>query len=485
MIWHTHWFQRFWDVVGAASVRVKVMGIVIGVIVLLGLFVGMQMRGVLYNTLETALMRQGIDLAHFVLERVDRTVEAGDPEALRDELLGLQDHYSGNGHNTLIDYVLVTGNEGEIIATTADQAAPVLPPVAPDTMRARNLVTVWGDVIDVAAALPGGAGELRIGLGEDNIEQIVQVVTTQIVTITLAMIAVGFAAAAFLTWILTRPISSLVEATRTVEAGDYSVRVPRWAKDEIGELAEAFNAMTRSLAQAERERRERDHLRANYIRGVITAQEDERKRIARELHDSTSQALTSLLVSLRQLEQTQDARLAQQRIGEIRSVVNNTLDEVHALAWQLRPTVLDDLGLTAALQRYIEDYQRRFNVQVDFVFRHLGERLPVELETTLYRVIQEGLTNIARHASARNASILLEGRPGCVRLIVEDNGVGFDAGKQMVSQKNLGLQGIRERVTLLGGSLTIESQPGQGTSLFVEIPLIPVAPDAQPKEVKE
>jgi signal transduction histidine kinase len=234
-------------------------------------------------------------------------------------------------------------------------------------------------------------------------------------------------------------------------------------------LAAAFNAMTRSLAQADRERAEREQLRANYIRRVITAQEDERKRIARELHDSTSQALTSLLVGLRHLEEATDPDTAHQRIGEIRKTVNATLDEVHALAWQLRPSVLDDLGLAAALQRYIADYQTRYGIQVDYAARNLAERLPVEVETTLYRVIQEGLTNIARHARAHNASILIEQRAASVRVIVEDNGVGFDV--EQVGGKRLGLQGIHERVQLLGGKLVIESQPGQGTSLFIEIPL--------------
>lgn len=468
----SRWLERLWDVFGAASVRVKVLGIVIGVIVLLGLFVSAQMRVVLYATLEAALETQGIDLAQFIGGRVDQAVVCCVDGDLPDVLAGLREHYSGNGHNTLVDYLFVTDANGDVIASAADQPLPpdVIRPTTPfRAPNVRQLAAPTGEVIDIRAALPLSATELRIGLAEDNIERIVELVTTQIISITLLMVAVGFAAAFFLTWILTRPLLSLLEATRAVERGDFSARVPRWAKDEIGDLATAFNAMTASLEQAEHARRDRDELRANYIRRVITAQEDERKRIARELHDSTSQSLTSLLVGLRHLEAADDPAAARQRLGDIRKIVNATLDEVHALAWQLRPSVLDDLGLAAALQRYIADYQGRYDVQVDYVARNLAERLPVAVETTLYRVIQEGLTNIARHAQARNASILIEQRPASVRVIVEDNGVGFDV--ERVGASRLGLQGIHERVQLLGGKLVIESQPGQGTSLFIEIPL--------------
>jgi len=272
-----------------------------------------------------------------------------------------------------------------------------------------------------------------------------------------------------LTWILTRPILSLVEATRAVANGDFSRQVTRWANDEIGDLADAFNAMTCSLARAAHERGEREALREGYIRGVISAQEEERKRIARELHDSTSQSLTSLLVGLRNLEEANDLGTVRTRIEDIRKVVNHTLDEVHMLAWQLRPSVLDDLGLAAALGRYMDDYQHRYGIQVDFIMRGLDERLPSALEASLYRMIQEGLTNIARHAQATNASVLLEQRQKGIRVIIEDNGIGFEIDEKAYSPKSLGLQGIRERAQLFGGKLTLESQLGHGTSLFIEI----------------
>jgi len=470
-VWQTALVQRFWSVFGAASIRVKVMGIVLGVIVLLGLFVTIQLRAALYDTLEDQLYVQGIGISDNVVPRVEQLVSE-DLSALTDYLRGTKTHYTGSGHNTLVDYVIVRNPDGSILSTTTDGAPPpeIAPslPINPDD-RIRKLTTTWGEVIDVTTLMANGL-IVQLGLSEDAIEEITNTVTFQIFSVTLVMIVVGFIAAFLLTWILTRPILSLVEATRAVANGDFSRQVTRWANDEIGDLADAFNTMTHSLAQAARESGEREAMREDYIRGVISAQEEERKRIARELHDSTSQSLTSLLVGLRNLEAANDLLTVRTRIEDIRKVVNNTLDEVHILAWQLRPSVLDDLGLVAALGRYIEDYQNRYQIQVDFVTRGLDERLAIALETSLYRMVQEGLTNIARHAQAKNASVLLEQRQNGIRVIIEDNGIGFEPDKQAYSQKSLGLQGIRERIQLFGGKLTIESQSGQGTSLFIEIP---------------
>lgn len=471
-VWQSPAFQRFWSVFGAASIRVKVMGIVLSMIILLGVFVTLQLRFALYETLEAQLYTQGLGISESMIRRVEQ-MSAEDPSTLPNYLEGVKEHYSEGGHNTLVDYVIVRNADGTVLASTIEGVLPgeIEPalPFAPE-QRVRKLVTPWGDVIDFTTPLANGQ-IIQLGLAEDTIEAITNTVTIQIFSITLVMVFVGFSAAFFLTWILTRPIHSLVEATRAVSSGNFSQRVTRWANDEIGDLADAFNAMTHSLERAARERGERDALREHYIRGVISAQEEERKRIARELHDSTSQSLTSLLVGLRNLEAAEDISTMRERIETIRHVVNHTLDEVHTLAWQLRPSVLDDLGLTAALRRYMDDYQQRHHLQVDFVARGLDERLPVVLETSLYRMVQEGLTNIARHAQAKTASVLLEQRQNDIRAIIEDNGIGFDAASKAYSQKSLGLQGIRERAELLGGKLTIESEPGQGTSLFIAIPL--------------
>lgn len=474
---HSWLFEHFWTVAGAASVRVKVLGIVLGVILLLSLFITIQMRIVLRDTLLRELVKQGMTLVDETAAQVESILAEERPDILQVMLQEKKVHYSGGSHNTRISYFLVQDISGEVISHTFEgafpaelltsyPAGPIVSPVVRDIQTGTEMN------LDISLSLPHSDNLiLRLGLSEANIQEVVYVVTWQIVSITLIMIAVGFAAAFFLTWILTRPILSLVEATQAVAKGDFSRQVSRWANDEIGDLAEAFNTMTRSLAEADEQRQERETLRENYIRGVIQAQEEERKRIARELHDSTSQSLTSLLVSLRNLEGIHDPEVLTARLSELRQVASGTLDEVHTLAWQLRPSVLDDLGLSVALQRYIADYEHRYSIPVGFVARGLKDRLPPAMEASIYRIVQEGLTNIIRHSNARNASVLLEQRQNSIRVIVEDDGVGFDPAVLKSSDRSFGLQGIRERAQLFGGQLIIESQPGQGSSLFIEIPL--------------
>ena len=446
-------FHRFWQIAGAVSIRVKVLGIVLSVIVLLGVFVTVQMRSVLAETLERRSLDQGEALAGQVADGVARFIQDESFAYAQAYLAEIRAHYSSAGHNTSVLYIFIEGTEQSLSAWDAG--------TVPN-----------GDaevVVDITVPVKETGAILHLGITDVTIDQTVGEVTIQLLTITLVMIAVGLGAAFFLTWILTRPIYDLVEATQSVAKGDYSQRVTQWADDEIGELAIAFNGMTEALVQAETERKERDQLRTQYVSKVIAAQEDERKRIARELHDSTGQSLTSLLVGLRNLKDVEEQVAVPARIDALRAIVSHTLDEVRQMAWQLRPSTLDDLGLLSAMQRYIDDYQQRFNVQVDFIARGIDGRLPVEMETVIYRVIQEALTNIVRHAQASSASVIIDRRLNTIRIIVEDNGIGFALIDKQYS-KSLGLQGIRERAALFNGTLTIETEPGQGTSLFVEIP---------------
>jgi len=227
------------------------------------------------------------------------------------------------------------------------------------------------------------------------------------------------------------------------------------------------------------ELKQRDALRGQLLAQAIAAQEDERKRIARELHDQTGQALTSLLVWLRALEAEADdtagLTISPDHLQELKAIVADTLDGVRTLALELRPSVLDDLGLVPALERYVRTCQGRHSLTIDFQTVGLeGVRLPPAVETGLYRIVQEALTNVVQHAEAGCASVLLGVRVGAVVAIVEDDGYGFEADRLMhgeMAEQWLGLSGMRERAELLGGRLTVESAPGAGTTVFVEVPL--------------
>lgn len=219
----------------------------------------------------------------------------------------------------------------------------------------------------------------------------------------------------------------------------------------------------------------KEEMRGELLRKLITAQEEERKRIARELHDEAGQALTSLLVNLRVLERAGTPAEISERVAEMRQVVTRILDEIRDLTVELRPSVLDDLGLVPALVRYAQECPQRLGIKVDLTSVGLSQaRLPHEVETTLYRIAQEALTNIARHAETDYASILLERRDGEVVMIIEDDGRGFDVARIMDTPgyRHLGLLGMRERAELVGGRLIVESAPDAGTTISVVIPLV-------------
>ena len=210
---------------------------------------------------------------------------------------------------------------------------------------------------------------------------------------------------------------------------------------------------------------------------LIGAQEAERGRISRELHDEIGQALTAMSIDLAQI----DARLPPEadselgeRLRETRSLVDETSERVSQLSLDLRPGALDDLGLVPALRWYVSRYIKRLGIEVDLVATGLEGRLAPEVETTVYRVAQEALTNVARHAHATRVCLRLERRASSICAVIQDDGQGFaveeDAG-QTRPERGAGLLGIRERVALLGGSFHIESRPGEGTRLSIEIPL--------------
>jgi signal transduction histidine kinase len=204
------------------------------------------------------------------------------------------------------------------------------------------------------------------------------------------------------------------------------------------------------------------------VRRVVEAQELERARLARELHDETGQALTSILLGLKPLEQSAETDEAREAVASVRELVVSTLQNVRRLAVELRPSALDDFGLVPAVERLVGTFREQSGLTVDLEAQLGEERLASDAETTLYRVIQEALTNVVKHAGASRVSILLQRKAGAVVAVVEDDGSGFDP--TWVGPESLGLAGMRERLSLAGGRLQVESAPGAGTTIVAEVP---------------
>ena len=215
------------------------------------------------------------------------------------------------------------------------------------------------------------------------------------------------------------------------------------------------------------ERAQQEDLRNRLIEQVMTAQEEERRRIARELHDETGQSLTALLVGLRTIEGSQTTAQAVELAQRLRETTAQTLIDVGRLWRGLHPGVLDDLGLAAAVTRHAEEFAQAHGVAVNVQTEGLDDGLSPLLQATLYRVLQEALTNVARHAGARSVNVRLVRGAGAVELRVQDDGAGFKPG----NSGRLGLRGMRERAALLGGSVEVGSEPGAGTTITAHIPV--------------
>lgn len=219
--------------------------------------------------------------------------------------------------------------------------------------------------------------------------------------------------------------------------------------------------------------KQKDEIRAQLLQKAINAQEDERKRVARELHDETSQSLSSFLLGLKLIEEAENMAFVKERIGELRQLVIETLADINNLALELRPAILDDLGLMAALDRYSSNFSKKTGIEVELQLAGLKSvRLMPEVETAIYRIVQESLTNIVKHAQANNVSILVELYNHNLIVIVEDDGVGFDITQLRAPSQdyiNLGIYGMIERATIIGGELNVESKLGEGTTIYLRL----------------
>jgi two-component system sensor histidine kinase UhpB len=278
-------------------------------------------------------------------------------------------------------------------------------------------------------------------------------------------------------WVLAqtlKPLSQLQNAVDQVRQGETQVRVPhsRLSDEQFERLIDTFNHM---LSEQERHALEMQNL----PRRMLRVQEEERQRLSRELHDEAAQALTSLLVHLRLLERAHTPEQAQERVQELRQLTAQALEEVRRVALDLRPTILDDLGLAAALEWRAEEFTKTSQIEANIHISGLSQRLPRDIELVFYRVGQEAFSNIARHAHAQNVRLVLTRQNNTLHLEIQDDGQGFNP--QHIQPHNtprgLGLLGMRERMAMINGHCHINSTPGNGTRIIASAPLTPIGDD--------
>ncbi len=250
------------------------------------------------------------------------------------------------------------------------------------------------------------------------------------------------------------------------------------AADELRRSERDYRSLAENLSVVNQER-------AELLQRTVTMQEEERTRIARELHDSIGQYVTALRLGMTAIERCVGAAgPANQRLAELKSLTDDLAGELNRMAWELRPMALDYLGLRGAVVQYLEEWGERAGLRVDLEISMDENRLPQPVETTLFRVLQEAITNVVKHSGASVVGVILEAMDGEARLIVEDNGRGFSLdngekhalglqqmGLQRLGKQHLGLLGVRERLALVKGTLEVESSPESGTTIYVRVPI--------------
>jgi signal transduction histidine kinase len=349
------------------------------------------------------------------------------------------------------------------------------------------LVTSLASVLFLRDQLAG----LLLVHGAQSLQTQIFIPLTQQAVIAFAFVILfGLSIAIIFTRVLIHPLHNIIRAMKRVQSGDLTVQIPMWARDEIGAVQAEFNTMVNGLRESRavlvRQQDELHQLNRENARLVaelqaksfrleqllhhaISAQEAERKRLARELHDETGQSLTSILLRLKALQTETDLEVIHDRLNGLRYLTGETLEEVRRLSMDLRPTALDDLGLVPAIRWYVQEWSKRGEIEIAFNPSVTTDRLPSDHEIILYRAVQEGLTNIARHAEAKRATVALEQSANSIWLTITDDGKGMNPGSS--NRNGMGLDGMRERVALVGGRLQVDSSPDTGTRILIELPL--------------
>ena len=285
--------------------------------------------------------------------------------------------------------------------------------------------------------------------------------------------------------LVIRPLQNTARALGRFGAGNRDLQVRVESPDEVGQLGEAFNVMAHRIQVDEQENQklaaglqEQAAARQQLLKRLMTAQEEERRRVARDLHDELGQDLAGTAMQLEAIEHAwpNAPESALPALRKARALLANATERAYDVIMSLRPSVLDDLGLAAAIRSHAERVLQGTDIQFELKTDDLERRWPPEIETAVFRSVQEGLGNAVRHGRASKISVVLNRRDGFFEVVVADDGVGFDvrtlsSARQGQDDGGLGLLGMQERVSPWGGEVHIESEPGHGTCLSIRIPL--------------
>lgn len=374
----------------------------------------------------------------------------------------LEEALSGARRDKDVAYLIVTDPAGKTLASMHPERATGRRGVS------RDLYEVVMPIRDDSTNGKRELARLQIGISLARLNREIARARLTMALLGAFVLAAALAAVVLIGNLLTRPLREVAAGARRIAAGELTHRVPagraRVTNDEIGQLAAGFNDMAAKIA-------ERDASLRQLSRRLLSVQEQERVRIAREVHDELGQALTAMKIDLQQLGKRR--RELQEPLGAIAHNIDGIVDLVRRIAADLRPSILDDLGITAALEQQLRRLRESTGITTTLTVS-VEPEIDMLTGVTLYRIAQEALANVVRHAEATAVEVSLAMHEGKAVLTIKDDGRGMPPS---IDPGSLGLLGIRERCELLGGSVAIDSRPGEGTMIIATLPLIPMDPD--------
>ncbi len=463
--------NRLFNSFVSVPIFIKILGAGMFVVLIFGSIVLYRSRTSMAQTLYHELEDQTRIVAALLEAGLERSMTIKDSLSMK---MILEDAKKADPN---IEYVIVEDQSNRILAHTFAGNVPadlvdLYPPVR--MLDKNTTVEILGSpkgfIIEAAQPFTHGAlGRVRVGQSDRNIRKRLIALSNLLLFSTILCAILGFFLAALLTYLITRPIKNLLAATNLIGKGDFTTRARVFWSDEIGRFAEAFNRMAENLQGFRRQVEEKETHRQALLEKLIITQELERRRIAQDLHDQLGQSLSVLLLEARSMDSEAQGSCRKHKIIEQR--LSELIDEVRQLAWGMHPAILEDYGIDKALERYINTIAKSARMTLDYqCLCNPGlERLPYKTEVTLYRIAQEAITNIVRHAKTNQASVVFMRSESEAVLLIEDDGQGFDCTANARDDSiHMGLAGMSERASMLGGEFILESAPGHGTTVRVK-----------------
>ncbi len=459
------------------SIYHRILAMALSIILLLSFAIGLIVWDSLDDILSQQLQKRGAEIAtHVAL--------AGGNYILMEDLYTLYELAAQTAASSEdVRYILIIDSNRRLLAHTFHGGIPR--GLLDDRLDAtQQKISIFnsneGLIHDIAVPIENGAvGYVRVGMTEEYTRNAMNQHIRDVLITVLVVCVLAVFLSSRISALITRPVRNLAEVAESITRGNLEIRANISDRGEVGRLATAFNEMTAGLIKASADKevllaelRAKEQMRDTLITKLMTAQEDERKRISRELHDETSQALTSLMLTMRVLSEDAPNQEQKEALLVARDVAADILREVRDLAIELRPPVLDDLGLAAAIERYSKNFAVRHGLDIDLETSGPQTTVDGQIAVALYRIVQESLSNVVKHSGASAVAISIAFQADQVRVTIADNGKGIsDADLLRAQQENrLGLYGMRERVELLQGRLSIGKSDLGGMELRIVIP---------------